>query len=125
MQCKVSQGGQPFAAENLADQVDGKLIMTGWHRRVGCENTALAHRFAIRIGHRRQIAARDFLLQKRQRQKRGVALVHMMGADVLVTQRLEHRHATHSQDDFLTEPMAVVTVIERLGQALFPGLVFL
>ena len=119
------QRGQPFAAENLADQVDGKLIMAGWHRSVGCENTALAHRFAIRIRHRRQIAARDFVLQKRQSQERRVPLVHMVGADVFVTQRLEHRHAAHSQDDFLTEPMAGVAVVERLGQTLLPGLVFL
>ena len=78
-----------------------------------------------RFRHRRQIAARYLLLQKRQRQKCGVSFVHVVGADVFVTERLEHRHAAHSQDDFLTEPMAGVAVVESLGQSLLPGAVFL
>ena len=94
--------------------------MAGWNRSVGCENTALAHRFAIRIRHRGQIAARDFPLQERQSQERRVPLVHVVGADVFVTERLEHRHAAHSQDDFLTETMAGVAVVEGLGQSFAP-----
>ena len=70
--------------------------MAGRHRRVSGKNAALPDRFAIGFRHRSQIAARRFALQKRQSQKRGVALVHMVCADVLVAKRLKHRHAAHA-----------------------------
>jgi hypothetical protein len=52
-----------------------------------------------------------------------MALVHMIGMDVLETKGVQHRYPAHPQHDFLTQAVVRISTVQCIGQALLSGTV--
>ena len=102
--------------QHLAQQRQRKLVVAGRHRRVRREDTQRLDRerdLACRLAH---AAALHFFEAQFEHQQRRVALVHVEAPDVVVTQRAQHTHAADAENDFLAQPVAVVTAVQGVGE---------
>ncbi len=50
-----------------------------------------------------------------------MTLIHVIGFQVLIPKRAEHRNPAHPQNNFLAKAVMIVSAVEIIGQSLVPG----
>ena len=105
------------ATENTVHKIQGKLILTRRHRRVGCKDAFFSH--CLYVGEDNGLPAMllSFLIQQLDRKQTGVPFVHMESLDLVVAQGAEHLHPADTQNHFLAKPVALIAAVKIVGQS--------
>ena len=110
--------------DDAADVAVIETVVSGLHRRVRGEHAFLADGMNIVLerfgnaGNRRDAV----LVEQRQAQERGVALVEVVGLDP-ETERAQHTHPADAEYGFLLDAVALVAEIEPVGDGAVARLV--
>ena len=111
-------------APHLFHQLQGKLVVSRRHRRVGGKDALGPDRFNLLMADGGLAGFIRLLVQEFDGQEGRMPFVHVEAPQVPVAQGSEDANAADAQDDFLAQAVPVVAAIEVVGELLVPGTVF-
>ncbi len=76
--------------DDLAGEIDRKLVVAGWNRRVGGEDTPVPHPIYVLWGYRFPACSPGRLIEKFERQQGSMAFVHMETAHIVIAESAQH-----------------------------------
>ena len=119
-QFELLQARGALAAENANGLLGGESVVARGNRGVGGKHALVAHHRQVRLGGRAQRAAAHLAFEQRQREQRGVALVHVIHV-YMQAQSVGHAHAAHAEHDLLLQAIVGVAAVEVVGEPAIPA----
>ena len=105
----------------LLHQLEGKYVGPGGHRCVGGEDGGISHP----LGSLLEGGPRFYQLPDALQDREGRVAFVQVESSRPDTQRLQHTHSSHTQDDLLPQPLLDIADIEVMGYFAIPGLIAL
>ncbi len=109
---QTSQDTCALLAQHTLDELSREAVVAGVDRRVRCEHALLAHVIDVRLDDGAPVMEARVLLEEREGEEAGVALVHVVGVKIGVAEGAQHSDAADSQHDLLAEPVADIAAVK-------------
>ncbi len=111
-------------AQNAAHMVERELVMAGGHRCVGGEDALWPDGLHILVVEPVAVEPACAFVEQLQSEQRGVTLVHVEAADLVIAEGAQHPHPADAEDDFLAEAVVRVAAVKMMGKRAVPLRVF-
>ena len=112
------------ATENAIHKLQGKLVLTRRHGRMGGKDALLSHCLYVGLDDGFPAILLSLLIQQLDRQETGVPFVHMKPPDLVVAQGAEHLHPADTENHFLAKPVVLIAPVKIVGQSSVPFGIF-
>jgi len=99
---------------DLVDEVHRELIVSGGDRSMSRENALLSYRLRVIEGDGGSSRVVLLLVQKFEREKARMTLIHMETLNSIVAKGSEHSHSPNSKDHFLSKSVTLISSVEEI-----------
>jgi hypothetical protein len=111
-------------ANDLMDEVHRELIVSGGNRSMSRENALFSYRLRVIEGDGGSSRVVLLLVQKFEREKARMTLIHMETLNSIVAKGSEHSHSPNSKDHFLSKSVTLISTVEDICKSSILFIVF-